>query len=351
MKTGRLVAALAVAAVAAGCSDIRTTSERSALLNSPGPLVTDTDVDGYLTGLKTIRRFYVNTATFGAGAGTSTDVLTLPKMEANQTGDPTTAGGIPANFTKGQLKSARTLILAYVDSQCDRYIDAVFWANRTRQGVARGNNAIGSAVSTILGATGTPTHVMGIVASAFGLSGSLFDTYYASVLYGLEPSSVRHLVDQSQLVFRANIRNVDPSSEAILLQQVQEYIRQCTPAHIEYLVESALKKTEIVAQTPNDTATILFIDGWQVKADGTSVDPSGQVFALQKKPKGAPFTLLENGRIEYKGKTHDYKALGLAQWGEVPETPSAATDDAGQPEEAGTPRAAELEPTIRTAPK
>lgn len=314
MKTSVAVASLAP--VLSACTDITTTRERSALLNSPGPVVTDSEVGSYLKGIDTIRRFYAATATFEGRA-----ILDTPP------GAPT-GSGIGVAVTPDRLRHTRTLILAYVDSRCDAYLDAIFWANRTRQGVARGNNAIGSTIGTILGATGTPTHVMGIVAAAFGLSGNLFDAYYESVLYGLEPSGVRHLVDQSQLAFRSRL-STEVESEAVLLQQVQDYIRQCTPAHIEFLVASALKKSGVVAQTPDDTATILFVDGWQVKATGSVVDPSGKVFPLGAKLTGAPFTLQDDGKIKIGGKVVDYKAAGLAQWGKVPKAADAGA--AGTP--------------------
>ncbi len=322
------MAGVAILTCLGACTDFDTTRTRSALLNSPGPVVSDAEVDSYLNGVRTVRRFYAETATFGAGSNLSTPTGVVGSE--NKVGVPVTAD---------RLRHTRTLILAYVDSRCDAYLDAIFWANRTRQGVARGNNAIGSAVSSILGATGTPTHVMGIVAAAFGLSGNLFDAYYESVLYGLEPSGVRHLVDQSQLAYRSRL-SVDVGSEAILLQQVQDYIRQCTPSHIEFLVASALKKAGVVAQTPDDTATILFIEGWQVKATGTVVDPTGKVYNLGDTLPSPPFTLLDDGKIKIGGKTVDYKAAGLALWGAVPKA-GAAPAAAGAAPGAVAPKSAD----------
>ena len=303
-RTWTGTALLTGALVLSACTDISTTRERSALLNSPGPVVTEDEVNTYLTGIKTVRRFYAETAMFDGS-----DELSTPDTRDGRT--------IKLKISPDRLRHTRTLILAYVDSRCDAYLDAVFWANRTRQGIARGNNAIASAVSAVLGATGSPTHVMGIVASAFGLSGSLFDAYYESVLYGLEPSGVRHLVDQSQLAYRSRL-TVEVESEAVLLQQVQDYIRQCTPAHIEFLVASALKKSQVVAQTPDDTATILFLEGWQVKANGTVIDPQGKAFNFGAKLNKPPFTLLDDGIIVIGGKKVDYKAAGLALWGKKP---------------------------------
>lgn len=306
MRRTTLAAMAAIMALAA-CTDIQTTRKRSALLNSEGPQITDDEVGTYLTGLETVRRFYSETADFD-GEGNLTRV-----------GAPADGRKIPADFTQTRLGHTRTLILAYVDARCDAYLDAIFWANRTRQGIARGNNAIGSVVSSVLGATGTPTNVMGIVAAAFGLSGSLFDSYYASVLYELDPSGVRHLVTQSQLVYRGKLP-ASVASKGGLLEEVQGYIRLCTPSHIDYLVGSALKKSPIIAQTPNDQATILFRDNWQVKSDGTVIDPNGTAYELGKKlPDTAPFELLDDGKIKFKsdGKIRDFKDLGLATWGKI----------------------------------
>lgn len=135
---------------------------------------------------------------------------------------------------------------------------------------------------------------------------------------------MRHLVDQAQLAFRARLP-ADVESEAALLEQVQGHIRQCTPSHIDFLVGSALKKAGVVTQTPVDVATILFLDKWQLEADGTVVDANGNAIPLGGSLDDAPFELLDNGRVRIGGRTIGYKAAGLATWGKIPGAGEAAT--------------------------
>ncbi|MEM1161707.1 MAG: hypothetical protein AAGJ28_12290 [Pseudomonadota bacterium] len=199
-------------------------------------------MDDFLKGLQTVRKFYQQTASLdGAGSGI---FLNLP--------DP--ADGLGAKVNKDRLLHARTLMFAYVDSRCDAYLDAIYWANRTQAGIASGNNALATATETVLGVTGASTTVLTVVAAAFGLSGSLFDSYYEAVLNGLEPSSVRNIVDKAQIATRKDLKD-DVTSEAEVLQQVQDYIRQCTPANIKYLVDTTLKTANVTTSDTGDAAT------------------------------------------------------------------------------------------------
>ncbi|MEM7188030.1 MAG: hypothetical protein AAF439_00330 [Pseudomonadota bacterium] len=266
MKVRRGCAGAAmIAACVAGCTDIQTTMDRSALLNSPGPVIEDSEVDKFLTGIETVRKFYAQTASFDEAS-----VLTLPRTNAPEN---TQAGGASQSqpflvhrINQKRLFDARTLMLAYVDARCDAYLDAIYWANRTQSGIASGNNALATATETILGTTGASSRVLTVVAAAFGLSGSLFDSYYEAVLNGLEPSSVRNIVDRAQIAVRSKLPQT-VSSEAEVLQQVQDYIRQCTPANIKFLVDSALKKTNVKPEETGDNSAAI-----RTSADNSPTD-------------------------------------------------------------------------------
>lgn len=171
-------------------------------------------------------------------------------------------------------------------------------------------------------ATGAATNVIGI-AFAFGRSGALFDNYFETVLYGLEPSSVRHLVSQAQTTVRTKFGNTAPRTEAELLQQTQDYIRQCTPAHLDFLVNSALQKSDIETLGPTSLPILDFHTGtdgkvYRLRGDGTVLDESNKEYPFGKGlPDGAGITVACDGKVTMNGKTINFATLGLANWEEA----------------------------------
>lgn len=213
-----------------GCvHDAAQSLERSKLLNSSGPQFTVEGIAGYQTAIDNMRRFY---------------------REVQDSSMPTSP--IPA----AEFGAARDKFFADVDFRCDAYIDAIFWANRTRGGATSANNAIASATEIIVASTGGSARTLAILAAAFGLSGSLFDAYYDSVLYGLNPSGIQKLVDTARGVYKASpaLKGTIPT-EGALLMQVQGYIRLCTPANIEYLVNEAISTAKVVEKKPEAPKT------------------------------------------------------------------------------------------------
>ncbi|MEM6621391.1 MAG: hypothetical protein AAF674_04130 [Pseudomonadota bacterium] len=290
---------LCAISILASCSRTR---ERTDLLNSQGPSFTVPYGNDYLSALNVMR-----SVVHGAETGTTTF---LPKA-------PNT---LPEQAKIQNPSEARTLLFAYVDARCDAYLDAIFWANRTRGGLNRGNDAANSAATTILAATGAATNVIGIVSAAFGLSGALVDNYYESVLYGLEPSSVRHLVSQGQAAVRAKFSANTPANEAQLLQQVQDYIRQCTPAHLDFMVNAALQETSITTLRPKDQPILLFHRGtdgktYRLRADGNVLDDDGNVISFGTGLKDIGLEIKCDGTvIRNGGNPVNYKAQGIADW-------------------------------------
>ena len=236
VRVSLLVSTLALSA----CSDAERLNTRTALLHSGGPQFSQGEVAGYLDAVKAMRGLYGEIGIVRSGAGT------VSHIELDDQGRP-------IGVTPDDLAAIRDGLFAYVDSRCDAYVDAIFWANRTRGGFASGNNAIAGATGAIVGATGGSATALAVLAAAFGLSGSLFDAYYDSVLYGLEPSGIQRLVNLARSAYRGQAELRKPIlSEGQLLEQVQSYIRVCTPANIEYLVNEAIKtaSVEVVEAEP-----------------------------------------------------------------------------------------------------
>lgn len=290
----------------AGC----TQTERGRLLLSSGPQVESAKVDDYVVVMNNMRRLYYEMAG-EEQAATQASV------------DPTAVLKFPPIKGEAKLTQARDLLFAYVDSRCDAYLDAIFWASRARSGFNRSNNAVGATASAVLAATGAAPNVLGIVATAFGLSGELFDTGFESVLYGLEPSSIRYLVDQANVVVRNGYDDENVKSEPALLQQVQDYIRQCTPANLDFLVNQALKNANLVPVKTEFKANLFSSLNCQLKLDGTVIAKSGTVYPLGQDFKGenCGFALKPNGIVTIGGDDKDFS--DLAKWTEIPKPKDA----------------------------
>lgn len=152
------------------------------------------------------------------------------------------------------LPAAREAAFAFVDASCDDYLKALFATNRARVGVNRSLVATGAATTTILGLAGAATAPIGIVAAGFGLGSSLLDAAGAALLYELDPASVSELVVRERAAYRgAGTLQPPPTSEGMLLAQVQGYVRICTPMAIEARVNDAIRAAR-VEETPARSA-------------------------------------------------------------------------------------------------
>ncbi len=212
------------ALTAGGCSDVQRTFERTALLGSPGPQITEATAEEQAQVIAYLRRFgptYVY--------------------------DPQTPDApAPALTTEMQLLAARSAAFAFIDTECDAYLDAIFWANRTRNTITRSTALIGSATTGIMAITGAGSVGIAAAAAAFGLASSLVDSYYETFLYALEPSGVMGLVEKAQNAYRTSDALAQaPANEGELLGQVHGYIRQCAPPKIEALVNQAIARGEV----------------------------------------------------------------------------------------------------------
>jgi len=290
MRHSKFTTLLVITLTTTACSNIQRTTERTQLLHSSGPEVSSADVRDYFEALDTLRSFYSE-----IGIIRSDGELKYIKLEKRK----------PIGMSATDLLAVREGIFAYIDHRCDAYIDAIFWANRGRGGFTSGNNAIAGASGAIIGATGGSATALAVLAAAFGLSGNLFDAYYDSVLFGLEPSGIQSLVDKARTVYlQQPALNVAIPSEGLLLAQVQNYIRLCTPAHIEFLVNESIQSAnlETLDGAPDVLANFgnftLRTDGAVVGADGTVFPPFGEP-AL---PAAAGFTLEDGGRVNIGGK-------------------------------------------------
>ena len=90
----------------------------------------------------------------------------------------------------------------YIDTQCNRFLEALNELERAKRGMLANLNAVQSATVGIMGLALAAQKAIGIVGIAFGLAASLIDNTTSVVLYQLPASSVRTIVIAQRDVLR-----------------------------------------------------------------------------------------------------------------------------------------------------
>lgn len=133
----------------------------------------------------------------------------------------------------------------YADRRCEDYLHALYRLDRDRKTAVAQTGLLGGATAGVQAALGKAAKEVAIVAILFGLAGSTIDNVAGNLLYQLEPSSVRTLVNAQQLQYRANLREGYLDRPAAM-NVLRRYALLCVPAHIESEVNLAVKKTQPV---------------------------------------------------------------------------------------------------------
>jgi hypothetical protein len=137
----------------------------------------------------------------------------------------------------------------YVDRQCKRYVEALFWADRERNALGKQITLTGAALATILGVVEASAKEIALTAAAFGLAGATVDNAYGSVLYRLEPASVDRLVEELQAAVRADVLDkAQATTRTAAVYLIQRYLDTCLPTTLEAKVNEAVQNSRFVAE-------------------------------------------------------------------------------------------------------
>lgn len=131
----------------------------------------------------------------------------------------------------------------YADSRCEDYLHALYRLDRDRKTAVAQTGLLGGATAGVQAAAGAAAKQVAIVAILFGLAGSTIDNVAGNLLYQLEPSSVRTLVNAQQLQYRAKLGEGYLDRPAAM-NVLRRYALLCVPANIESEVNLAVKKTQ-----------------------------------------------------------------------------------------------------------
>lgn|GEM_PF-2018809 len=141
-----------------------------------------------------------------------------------------------------------------ISRQCDQYLDVLFHFNRNQRALRQGLTATGAATATILGLASVAAAPIAITAAAFGLSASLFDAGVNSVLFTIEPSALRNIVNKGRKGYLDNLKMDEISSRPRMMIALQGYLVQCSPPAIEANVNNAASGADSVASADSKTS-------------------------------------------------------------------------------------------------
>lgn len=127
----------------------------------------------------------------------------------------------------------------YSDVRCDRFMDSLFWFNRVRETTSRQIQYSGAAVSAALAVMEASVDAIGLTPLGFNFLDQTVNNFGAGLLFNLNPSNVRTIVERKQAAYRDGLSG-SYTSRALAMRVIQDYAAICLPPSIETEVELAI---------------------------------------------------------------------------------------------------------------
>ena len=148
----------------------------------------------------------------------------------------------------------------FIDEECNRYLDSLFWFDRYRRTTQNQIAITGAATATIMGIAGAAAEAIATTAAAFGFLTATVGNLSNSVLYELEPSGIKTLVDRSRAQYRAAAKQRSEAKEAhnqpSAMSLIQGYLVLCLPATIETQINGAIVDTDFAEDKTADKSLV-----------------------------------------------------------------------------------------------
>jgi hypothetical protein len=140
-----------------------------------------------------------------------------------------------------------------IDEQCEKYIDVIFWADRELRTVRNEINLAGATTAALMGVFAAPADAIAATAAAFGFGNQGLANLSSGLLYEIQPSGIRKIVERSQAEYRKGVeeRITVYNSRPAAVAAIQGYLCLCLPAYIETQINSAVAATNY--QVDNNT--------------------------------------------------------------------------------------------------
>ena len=155
-----------------------------------------------------------------------------------------TTGALPAYGSSDWTPVVQAGI-NYVDQQCRKYIDALFWWDRGRTTTRNEVNLVGTATAGTLGIIGAAAQPIALTAVAFGVTSASIDNLANSILYQVEPSGVRGIVDRTQAVYKEAIKDTQYKTRPGAVSAIGGYLALCLPETLEAEVNHAIAGAKV----------------------------------------------------------------------------------------------------------
>lgn len=131
----------------------------------------------------------------------------------------------------------------YADRQCEEYLHALFRLDRDRRTSVAQVGLFGTAVAGLMAAAQTAGKTVAGTAVLFGLTSASIENLSSNLLFDLDPSSVRTLVNSLHEKYR-QVLGRGYKDRPAAMRAIRQYATICVPANIEAEVNLAVKKAQ-----------------------------------------------------------------------------------------------------------
>jgi len=140
--------------------------------------------------------------------------------------------------------------LQYADARCSDYIESLNWVHRQLKADIREVNSVGTLTTGLMGISKSAATEIAAVAVIFGFSEESLNNTGSRMLFELEPSAIRSLVEGSQKAFRSALQT-GYRDRAGAFSVIREYVVLCLPSTIEAEINNAAKNAVQTAASGN----------------------------------------------------------------------------------------------------
>nr|VFJ91524.1 MAG: hypothetical protein BECKLFY1418B_GA0070995_102614 [Candidatus Kentron sp. LFY] len=141
--------------------------------------------------------------------------------------------------------------LQYSDVRCSDYLEALYSINKQLKADVRDVNATGTFATGLMGIAKSAASEVAAVAVLFGYAEETIGNSGSRMLFELEPSALRSLVEGSQKAFRGALPTGYDRAGAFSV--IREYAVLCLPSTIEAEINNAAKNAKPRAASGDST--------------------------------------------------------------------------------------------------
>jgi hypothetical protein len=134
--------------------------------------------------------------------------------------------------------------ILYADVRCDRYMNALFWFSRARESSSRQIGFGGSAASAAIALLNAGKDLIGLVPLGFTFLDQSIDNIGKGLLFDLNPSIVRSLVEKQQTAYLTGLNGTRFRTKTGAMNAIQAYVALCLPPSIETEVSRSVEASE-----------------------------------------------------------------------------------------------------------